>query len=210
MAIADRIQQLRKSKGISQEELAEKVGVSRQAVSKWESEQSLPDIEKIILLSDYFEVTTDYILKGIDVVPAEASLDQEEPNAMIFSIVGTAFNFIGLIVAAMIWYEQQIATATAVGLILMVIGCMIFGIGMAVSDVATRAKAKLAFWTINVWLLIFMPISLAYNSLSGLKGAAPYPLPFGSFKRYAAFWMAYIAVGTGIDVMLHKVRKHIK
>lgn len=210
MNVANRIQQLRKSKGISQEELAEKVGVSRQAVSKWESEQSLPDIEKIILLSDYFEVTTDYILKGIDVVPAEASLDQEEPNAMIFSIVGTAFNFIGLIVAAMIWYEQQIATATAVGLILMVIGCMIFGIGMAVSDVATRAKAKLAFWTINVWLLIFMPISLAYNSLSGLKGAAPYPLPFGSFKRYAAFWMAYIAVGTGIDVMLHKVRKHIK
>ncbi len=210
MNVANRIQQLRKSKGISQEEFAEKIGVSRQAVSKWESEQSLPDIEKIILLSDYFEVTTDYILKGIDVVPAEASFDQEEPNAMIFSIVGTAFNFIGVIVPAMIWYEQQIATATAVGLILMVIGCMIFGIGMAVSDVATRAKAKLAFWTINVWLLIFMPMSLVYNSLLGFKGAAPYPLPFGSFKRYAAFWMAYIAVGTGIDVLLHKVRKHIK
>lgn len=46
MNMADRIQYLRKTKGISQEELAGKVGVSRQAVSKWESEQSLPDLEK--------------------------------------------------------------------------------------------------------------------------------------------------------------------
>ena len=45
MNIADRIQNLRKARGISQEELADKIGVSRQAVSKWESEQSTPDIE---------------------------------------------------------------------------------------------------------------------------------------------------------------------
>ena len=47
MNMADRIQYLRKTKGFSQEELADKMGVSRQAVSKWESEQSTPDIEKI-------------------------------------------------------------------------------------------------------------------------------------------------------------------
>ena len=66
MTMADRIQALRKAKGISQEELADHIGVSRQAVSKWESEQSSPDLEKVILLSDYFEVTTDYLLKGIE------------------------------------------------------------------------------------------------------------------------------------------------
>ena len=65
MNIADRIQYLRKQKGYSQEELADKVGVSRQAVSKWESEQSTPDLEKVIAMSELFEVTTDYILKGI-------------------------------------------------------------------------------------------------------------------------------------------------
>ena len=59
MNIADRIQQLRKAKGISQEELADRIGVSRQAVSKWESEQSMPDVEKVLLLSDYCEVTTE-------------------------------------------------------------------------------------------------------------------------------------------------------
>ena len=68
MNMADRIQYLRKTKGFSQEELADKVGVSRQAVSKWESEQSTPDIEKIIIMSELFEVTTDYILKGIEPV----------------------------------------------------------------------------------------------------------------------------------------------
>ena len=68
MNIADRIQSLRKIKGVFQEELADKIGVTRQAVSKWESEQSTPDIEKVILLSDYFDVTTDYLLKGIESV----------------------------------------------------------------------------------------------------------------------------------------------
>ena len=69
MTLADRIQQLRKQKGISQEELADRVGVSRQAVSKWESEQSVPDMDKIILLSDYFEVTTDPLLRGTESDP---------------------------------------------------------------------------------------------------------------------------------------------
>lgn len=68
MNMADRILHLRKQKGFSQEELADRVGVSRQAVSKWESDQSTPDVEKIIIMSEIFEVTTDYILKGIESV----------------------------------------------------------------------------------------------------------------------------------------------
>lgn len=66
MSIAERILTLRKSKGMSQEQLAEAVGVSRQAVSKWESEQASPDPEKIIAMSEIFGVTTDYLLKGIE------------------------------------------------------------------------------------------------------------------------------------------------
>lgn len=68
MTIADRIQSLRKQKGMSQEELADKIGVSRQAVSKWESEQSTPDLDKVVIMSELFEVTTDYLLKGIEPV----------------------------------------------------------------------------------------------------------------------------------------------
>lgn len=70
MNIADRIQSLRKRQGLSQEELADSVGVSRQAVSKWESGQSMPDLEKIIALSEFFQVTTDHILKGTEYTSA--------------------------------------------------------------------------------------------------------------------------------------------
>lgn len=66
MNMADRIQHLRKTKGLSQEELADQVGVSRQAVSKWESGQSTPDLDKVVIMSDLFQVTTDYILKGTE------------------------------------------------------------------------------------------------------------------------------------------------
>ncbi len=64
MNLQDKIIKLRRSHGLSQEELAERLGISRQAVSKWESGQSLPDIDKIILLSEFFGVTTDYLLKN--------------------------------------------------------------------------------------------------------------------------------------------------
>lgn len=79
MNIADRIQSLRKSKGISQEQLADAVGVSRQAVSKWESEQSIPDLEKVIIMSNYFGVTTDYILKGIEPIELDETKKGIEP-----------------------------------------------------------------------------------------------------------------------------------
>ena len=63
MILADKIIDLRKKNGLSQEELAEKMGVSRQSVSKWEGAQSVPDLNKIIMLSEIFGVTTDYLLK---------------------------------------------------------------------------------------------------------------------------------------------------
>lgn len=63
MILADKIIMLRKKSGMSQEELAEKMNVSRQSVSKWEGAQSVPDLDKILKLSRLFGVSTDYLLK---------------------------------------------------------------------------------------------------------------------------------------------------
>ena len=131
MNMADRIQHLRKTKGISQEELADKVGVSRQAVSKWESEQSTPAIEKVILLSDFSDVTTDYLLKGIEPVSENIT---KKSDARIFSLVGSVVNFIGLVAAIMIWKEKQTSFSVAVGLSLMAVGVMIFVIGQFIGE----------------------------------------------------------------------------
>ncbi|NVJ49605.1 MAG: helix-turn-helix domain-containing protein [Gammaproteobacteria bacterium] len=69
MILSEKIVRLRKQLGWSQEELAEKLSVSRQSVSKWESTNSIPDLNKIIMLAEIFEVSTDYLLK-----------DNVEPN----------------------------------------------------------------------------------------------------------------------------------
>ena len=62
MNLSEKIMMLRKKEGWSQEELANHLQISRQAVSKWESGQSMPDTDKIIQLSQLFHVTTDYLL----------------------------------------------------------------------------------------------------------------------------------------------------
>ena len=63
MILADKIIELRKKEGWSQEELAEKLSVTRQSVSKWEGAQSIPDLDKVVQMSRLFGVTTDYLLK---------------------------------------------------------------------------------------------------------------------------------------------------
>jgi len=63
MTFGLKLQLLRKQKGISQEQLASKLSVSRQAISKWELDNSLPDTENVIMLSELFDVSTDYLLK---------------------------------------------------------------------------------------------------------------------------------------------------
>lgn len=63
MIFADKLIQLRKKSGWSQEELADQMKVSRQSISKWEGAQSVPDLEKIVRLSQLFGVSTDYLLK---------------------------------------------------------------------------------------------------------------------------------------------------
>ncbi len=71
MILADKIMMLRKKCGWSQEELAEKLNVSRQSVSKWEGAQSIPDLEKILTMSKLFGVSTDFLMKD--------EMEMEEP-----------------------------------------------------------------------------------------------------------------------------------
>lgn len=63
MDLSDKIFKLRKVNGLSQDNLAEKLGVSRQSISKWESGQSTPELDKVLKLAEIFDVTTDYLLQ---------------------------------------------------------------------------------------------------------------------------------------------------
>ncbi len=75
MLLSEKIMSLRKRTGWSQEELAQQLGVSRQSVSKWESMASMPDIQKIMAMSELFGVSTDYLLKDeLEELPATAAV----------------------------------------------------------------------------------------------------------------------------------------
>ena len=100
MIFADKLILLRKKAGWSQEELADQMNVTRQSVSKWEGAQSVPDLEKMLRLSELFGVSTDYLLKdeieeaehidSSDDTPSLRRVSMEEANAFLSVKLRTA------------------------------------------------------------------------------------------------------------------------
>lgn len=86
-SIGTRIKELRKIKNISQEELANELSVSRQTISKWESDIVSPDINNIEMLSNFFEVSTDYIINGKE---NKTSPKQNNVWIILCFIIGTS------------------------------------------------------------------------------------------------------------------------
>lgn len=99
MIFADKLITLRKKAGWSQEELAEKLNVTRQSVSKWEGAQSVPDIDKILQLSRLFGVTTDYLLKDNAAEPEYT----EDDTSPLPRVTLTAAYWL-VVVAIFLWY----------------------------------------------------------------------------------------------------------
>ncbi|MBD5466103.1 MAG: helix-turn-helix transcriptional regulator [Lachnospiraceae bacterium] len=82
MKLSQKIYELRKTNKLSQEQLAEKVGVSRQSISKWESGETLPELERLVALSQVFNVSTDYMLlsKDVDELTIRTECLEKEQN----------------------------------------------------------------------------------------------------------------------------------
>lgn len=199
MNMADRIQYLRKSKGISQEELADKVGVSRQAVSKWENEQSTPDLEKIIIMSDFFGVTTDYILKGIEPV-ADKEQKNKELISKVLYIASTAFVAIGLFCAFGGWYAEQTMEAVWGSMIIQAVGI----VGYFIARIVSEEKAPFYVNWLNIIGVAFMPISMITGYISRLvfklEGwIAPYPI--GIFHTLVFVLVFFIVVITSYIIL---------
>lgn len=183
MNIAQRIQRLRKESGLSQEQLANEIGVSRQAVSKWESEQSVPDLDKIIALSEYFNVTTDYILKGKN---SKTESDKNATASKILYIASVFFIIIGLLSACGAWFEEQLAEDIAGGMIIQAVGVAAYFVGAAIS----KEKASRAIKILNTAAALFMPVSLLAGVFCGFT-VSPYPI---GILHVVLFVIIYAAV----------------
>lgn len=98
MNFNEKLIKLRKERGLSQEELGAAVGVSRQTISKWELAQSYPDFQKLVLLSDYFKISLDTLVKDIDVEDVRDKNLNEKQLSMIYKDITTAKKTVGIVV----------------------------------------------------------------------------------------------------------------
>lgn len=154
MNLANRIQNLRKQNGMSQEALAERIGVTRQAVSKWESEQSAPDMENIIAISDLFEVSTDYLLKGEEHKTTERKsafeidLKSQIPDLVIF--VSSILNVIG-VATGYNWMMRFRDARSAYSFIFVFAAALLFAVASRFFDEKIKESKKRWFININIW-----------------------------------------------------------
>ena len=94
MNFNEKLISLRKSKGLSQEELGNELKVSRQTISKWESCQSYPDFQRLVLLSDYFGLSLDELVKDIDVQEVREKNINGEKLSSVYNDMNNGKKFI--------------------------------------------------------------------------------------------------------------------
>ena len=165
MILADKIIELRKKAGWSQEELAEKLDVSRQSVSKWESAQSMPDMNRILMLSEVFGVSTDYLLKdelGEDPQRGEAPPeDNETPLRRVSMEESQAF----------LSYREKIARYIPLGVALCILSPIVLILLAAFSEAGRIALGEEAAAGIGlVVLMLMVGVAVALFVVSGLTG----------------------------------------
>lgn len=98
MNFNEKLIELRKSKGLSQDELGNSLGVSRQTISKWELAQSYPDFQRLVLLSDYFGLSLDALVKDIDVQDVRSKNLSDKQLSAIYDDISTAKSTIKTVV----------------------------------------------------------------------------------------------------------------
>ena len=219
MKLGEKLQQLRKKSGLSQEQLAAQLTVSRQAVSKWELNEAMPDTENVIQLSRIFGVSCDYLLRDEieeqdtagtpqPIPPGDrhspsandrggasaAHLTQQgwEHNAFALSLFLCA---IGLLLALGGWLHHQTTDPLIIGLIVQVSSVMLFELAVPRMG-ENRTIIRLKFYKLAVWLL--MPIPM-YGACWWVFDFAirPYPSVF-AFSSYISLDFSCSGVLTAV------------
>ncbi len=164
MILADKIIRLRKKNGWSQEELAEKMQVSRQAVSKWEGAQTVPDLEKVLMLSSLFGVTTDYLLK--DEIEDEEFTDEKDGAPVKHITLAQANEFLK--------WRKSASVRIAAGTFLCIVAVIpLLLLGAAVEAPAYHIPENTAAVAGLTLLLVLVAIAVAIFISCGFKNA-PY------------------------------------
>ena len=170
MSLGNNLFNARKKSGLSQEQLAARITVSRQAVSKWELDDAVPDTENIIQLSRIFGVSCDYLLREEVDDPGAALVLQNAPQpAMPEGWAHNAFALpLGLcalgLVGGLMFYRMNGHTARplAIGFMIQLLGVALFELSAPRMGERRRA-ARLSFYATACWLVLPIPVLLSLN-----------------------------------------------
>ena len=209
MILADKIILLRKKSGWSQEELAEKLNVSRQSISKWEGAQSVPGMDKILQLSEIFGVSTDYLLK--DSIELEEYVEQEsksEESSVRYVSMEEANSYLDL--------TQNIAHKMALGVamcimspaIIITLSNLYLFEQFSFSENQSQAIAlTLFFITIASAVVIFISIGMKFKDFEYLK-TEPIETEYGvsgmvksKMKAYKETYSKYNIIGVTLCIL---------
>ena len=175
MILAEKIVQERKKNGWSQEELAEKLGVSRQSISKWEGAQSVPDMNRILAMSDLFGVSTDYLLKDeIEADrPAEIPTDSdlEEPLRRVEMEEANDFLRTRIVASARIALGVALCILSPIVLILLEVA-QEYGLLALTENQATGIGAVVLFLCIGAALPLFITSGIRLGRFDALEKQA--------------------------------------
>ena len=165
MTFGEKLQQLRKGRGWSQERLAEEIPISRQAVSKWESGAAAPDTENVVRLSAIFGVSTDYLLHddvtGDEDIPAVKRREEElqkarnRDTAMMVLMGIMAMGLFWQLVGALIYQSHLIVLLGMTAHIVIVIAFEAL-FRRYQGDPEAREQ-RLLFWQLTVWFVSLFP-----------------------------------------------------
>lgn len=206
MILADKIIRLRKKNGWSQEELAEKMQVSRQAVSKWEGAQTAPDLEKVLMLSNLFGVTTDYLLK--DEIEDEEFTDENDNTSVRRITLAQANDFLE--------WRKSASIRIALGTFLCIIAVIPLLILGAASEVPAYNISENAAGGIGLTaLFVIAAIAVAVFIFCGFRNAPfdfidkePFETEYGvkgmvkeRQKAYKCIYTKCIVIGTCICIL---------
>lgn len=162
MILADKIIQERKKNGWSQEELADKLGVTRQAVSKWEGTQSTPDLQRLLEMSKLFGVTVDYLIKDEMVTEEYVSVTEEKASGVRRVTMAEANDFLSL--------KKKTTSPIAFGVSLCILSPICLFLLAITSELQLLPISEDAAGAIGVIILLgFVAVACALFIGSGMK-----------------------------------------
>jgi len=207
MTIGQKLQTLRKKRGLSREQLAGKINIEGSIISKWESDEVIPDTENLIKLSKFFHVSIDYLVNN-ESISSKKNLDvqkeQEEPDReqlfVIQLIMHLLMQGICLVINIAMWMLWQNHISVIIIAVVQILCAGIFELlYQKVKGEEAGRKMRRRYYTVSIWLFAYFPL---WRVVTGIM--AFYPHPYSGAILQGSVMILYLIICISTDLVLKK------